>query len=346
MLSPNARSALLPPPNRCRPRPRFLTRAALLASYVMLYPVAASADPPELMWQLYPGSSETFETESESGRQGPLQGSEANSVPGASGSGNATVDYGAVALDTSIDADFSLQEFAFLCFPGHCASAVGSWSDVLVFRAPGHVADGSAGSFTAQIEIPAQLAANASDTWLAPVLARLIVFVDPSGNQFEEIVVTCIADAVEANPCALSTGQTLFSDSVGFVFKAPPPTGMGSFQLGPFDFTYGEPFVFEVQVVIEGGISLNAQTAGVASATTDLGDGLTWTAVLELFDQPGGAGESIPLGEALVSPSSQVDWLKTVPLPEPDTARSLGTAFLALAALRRGKRTRKHGDPT
>jgi hypothetical protein len=71
---------------------------------------------------------------------------------------------------------------------------------------------------------------------------------------------------------------------------------------------------------------------------TDLANGLVFDGVLQLFDGPGGTGGGVPLASALVSPTSGVDWLKTVPVPEPPRRLLLVLAVLTTAVLSQRRR--------
>jgi hypothetical protein len=153
------------------------------------------------------------------------------------------------------------------------------------------------------------------------------------GDLLETVAASCIA--IPGMSCIPVPLQVYFGDPPQ---QKDPPGPYGTFELGPYDFTWGQPFDFEVRLLARTSMNAEGQTSGLASATADLEDTLAWRGVVALFDGPGGSGSSIPLGAARVAPASGVGWLGTVAVPEPDgrllAAAALGT-LAALGARRR-----------
>jgi len=60
--------------------------------------------------------------------------------------------------------------------------------------------------------------------------------------------------------------QRYTDEAGGFIFKQPSAP-FGTFDLGPYDFTYGEPFDLRVFAEIKVFVDKRGNTTGVASAT-------------------------------------------------------------------------------
>lgn len=250
-----------------------------------------------------------------------------NDLPGVASGGAAMADYGMLAARTSTTVDAAQQTGESFCFPippaPHCSEATARWSDWLVFTAPGAVANGTHGSFTAQVAISGQLAAAISSQWsFVNVSSDYTAIVKVDGIVLEQIGASCIA--IPGMGCIPVALQSYFGDPPAATM---PPSPFGTFSLGPYDFTYSQPFEIEVELRVEALLDATAQSSGVSSASADLNNTLVWVGVVQMFDGPGGTGSAVPLAAARVSPASGADWLETVALPEP------GGRLLAVAAL-------------
>lgn len=291
--------------------------------------IPATAAPPELGWEIFPGAAVNGSADSQTATQGPIQVFVTNGPPGVTSNGSTTVNYGTLAVQTGTTVDAAQQTGESFCLPPHCSDAEGWWADRLVFTAPGVVANGTDGSFTAQLTISGQLDSTISSSWsFVTVASEYVAIVELDGVLLEQIGANCIA--IPGMSCFPVTLQIYYPGPV----TTTPPSPFGTFTLGPYDFTYGQPFDIEVRLRTDALLDATLQTTGVSSASADLGSTLVWAAVLEMFDGPGGTGTSIPLGSALVFPASGADWLQTVAVPEPDRRLLLAGAFLTLAGLR------------
>jgi hypothetical protein len=315
--------------------------AILVAGWIALASgAAAAASPPELGWRLLPGDGDGAE-DSQTASSGPVGATRANSLPGVSSDGAASASYGTLSARTQTAVNAAQQSGESFCFPlppaPSCSEAETWWADRLVFAAPGVVPTGTPGSFTARITISpsGQLAASKpSDVaWtFVTVEADYQAAVSVDGILLETVAASCIA--IPGMSCIPVPLQVYFGDPPQ---QKDPPGPFGTFDLGPYDFTWGQPFVFEVRLLAHTSMNSEDQTSGQASASADLEDTLVWSGVLSLFDAPGGGGSAVPLGAALVSPASGVGWLGNVAVPEPDGRLLAAAALGTLAALRRGR---------
>jgi hypothetical protein len=301
-------------------------KTALLGAFFLAAPAAAL--PPELGWTLFPGSGAGGAEDSETGSSGPIDGSASNSLPGVTSNGAASADYGTLALQTATTVN-AAQDGAGFCPLPHCSEAEAFWSDRLVFRAPGHAANGSPGSFTATLAISGDLDAN--NGWgFVNVSSHYQANVEIDGDLYEEIFAHCI-DPPAGLSCVPVVIQTLYDPLIDKTCNQPPCDPFTSFELGPYDFTWGEPL--DVAVRVSAGAFLDAatQTTGTSSASADLGNTVVFVGVDALFAGADGTGGQVPLGAATVSLASGVDWTQTVPVPEPGGSLA-GAGALALAA--------------
>jgi hypothetical protein len=296
---------------------------------------SALAAPPELGWEVFPGLSVGGSPDSQTGSLGPIQGAATNGLTGLHSDGAAGADYGVLSARSTTTVDAGAWTSGSFCLAPHCSHAEAFWSDRLLLSAPGLVANGTPGSFTAQVMISGALAATIASSWQPVSVGALYdAQVEVDGVLWERITSNCMAIPIPGFDCIPASLQVYFGDPPS---STPPPAPFGTFLLGPYDFVWGEPFDFELRLRAEALVDLVSapQPSGVSSADADLGNSLVFDGVLQLFDGPGGTGSGVPLGAALVSPASGVDWLKTVPLPEPPRGLQLALAVLATAALTR-----------
>jgi hypothetical protein len=238
----------------------------------------------------------------------------------------ARVDYGSAQLQSSTVLDASVVA-ASLCAPAPCGSAGGRWADRVTLHAPGLVADGTPGSFTARFATAGQLAATIP-SWTFPsiVIASYGFGVTIDGTQRERLFASCIA--VAGGPCSLAKNLTLYPSAGGNVAK-PLPAAFGTFQLGPYDFVWGQPFDLEVLVAANTSANRQVNHTGFPSALSDV-SAATWLGGLVLYPAPAGAGEFVALRRSMATVASGAAWFG---LPEPEDAAS--SALLALALLAR-----------
>jgi hypothetical protein len=263
---------------------------------------------------------------------GPIQGAATNGLTGLTSDGAASADYGALSARTVTSVDAGAWTAGGFCLAPHCSDAEAFWSDRLVFSSPG-VPNGTPGSFTAQITISGALAATLASTWSFVSVASLYdAQVEIDGVLWERIAASCSAIPIAGFDCIPVPLRLYLGNPPD---STPPPAPFGTFPLGPYDFVWGEPFEFEMRLRTEAVLDLVSfpQPSGVSSAAADLSNRLVFDGVLQLFDGPGGTGQAVPLGSALVSPASGVDWLETVPVPEPRGGLQLVLALLAVVGL-------------
>jgi hypothetical protein len=150
--------------------------------------------------------------------------------------------------------------------------------------------------------------------------------VEIDGDLHEQIFANCI-DPQGGQNCIPVVVQVLYDPLINKM----PSNPFGSFELGPYDFTWGEAFDVEVRVRADALLNAAAQTSGTSSASADLDNTVVFVGVDALFAGAGGTGGQVPLGAATVSIASGVDWIQTVPVPEPSGSLA-GAGALALAA--------------
>lgn len=320
-------------PTRCRPRGAALVFLSVLLTSSA--PQAGLVSPPEVGWRLLPGDADGSE-DSQTAALGPIGAMIGNGLPGVQSDGGATADYGTLAARTATSVNAGAQSGESFCFPvipaPQCSESEVWWADRLVFSAPGAVANGTAGSFTAQIAVSGQLAAALSASWdFVTVESDYQVLVSVDGAVLEQIAVSCIALPISGMACIPVPLQIHFGNPP--LSKTPPMSGFGAFQLGPYDFVWGEPFDFEVIVRANTTLDSAGQSAGTSSASADLGATLTWNGISEMFDGPGGTGAAVALASARVAPASGVDWLVTVEVPEPQRSLSAAAVLASLITL-------------
>ncbi|MCI0636777.1 MAG: hypothetical protein L0206_23100, partial [Actinobacteria bacterium] len=293
-------------------------------------------------WSLDPGSGAGGSADSETAATGPIQGSASNALPGVTSTGSATADYGALTLRTTTTVNASQQTGASFCLPPHCSDAEAWWADRLVFRAPGHVANGSPGSFTATLRIMGDLHATLSNGWSFVTVASVYqASVEIDHALWEQIGANCI-DVPGPMNCFPVTLQVYYGNPPASTMHPDP---FGSFAVGPYDFTWGETFDVEVRVRGDALLDSAAQNSGTSSADADLRNGVVFVGVDALFAGAGGTGGQVPLGSATVSVASGVDWLKTVPVPEPRGSATSAGALALVAGLARVRRRRSRCVP-
>jgi hypothetical protein len=291
----------------------------------------AAAVPPELGWSLLPGGSETATS-------GPIDGSETDMLPGVTSSGSASADYGTLAVRTSTSVNAAQDTGGSFCIAPHCSEAEAYWSDRLVFRAPGHAANGTPGSFRASLSITGDLDANLSNGWsFVSVASQYEATVEIDGDLLEQIGANCI-DPPGGTNCFPAVVHVLYDPLTNKTCNQPPCDPFTSFDLGPYDFTWGEPFTVEVRVRADALLDAAAQTSGTSSATADLDNTVVFVGVDALYTGPDGTGGQVPLGAATVSVASGVDWLQTVPVPEPTGCAASAGALAVAAGLARVRR--------
>jgi hypothetical protein len=309
-----------------------------VACLVFVLSTGVSAAPPELGWEISPGMGAGGLPDFQTGPLGPIQGAATNGLTGLQSDGAASADYGFLSARTTTSVDAGAWTSGSFCLAPHCSDAEAFWSDRLLFSAPGLVANGTPGSFTAQVTISGALAATIASSWQPVSVGALYdAQVEVDGVLWERIAASCMAIPIPGLDCVPGSLQVYFGDPPS---STPLPAPFGTFLLGPYDFVWGEAFDFELRLHTEAVVDLvsAAQPSGVSSAVTDLANGLVFDGVLQLFDGPGGTGGGVPLASALVSPTSGVDWLKTVPVPEPPRRLLLVLAVLTTAVLSQRRR--------
>jgi hypothetical protein len=309
------------------------TRSRLVVCALAFLAPPASAVPPELGWSLLPGGSETATS-------GPIEGSATDTLPGVTSSGAASADYGTLSIRTTTSVNAAQDTGGSFCLVPHCSEAEAFWSDRLVFRAPGHAANGTPGSFTATLAISGALAANLSSSWsFVTVASQYQATVEIDGDLLEQIGANCI-DPPGGLSCFPAVVHVLYDPLTDKTCDQPPCDPFTNFALGPYDFTWGQPFTVEVRVRADAILDAAAQTSGTSSANANLDNTVVFVGVNALYAGPDGAGGQVPLGAATVSPASGVDWIQTVPVPEPAGWLAAAVALTPAAALGRARARR------
>lgn len=296
---------------------------------VLFLAAPAAAAPPELGWSLLPGGSETATT-------GPIDGSASDTLPGVTSNGAASADYGTLSVRTATTVNAAQDTGGSFCIAPHCSEAEAFWSDRLVFRAPGHAANGTTGSFTATLAISGDLDANRSNGWsVVTVASQYEATVEIDGDLLEQIGANCIDPGV--TNCFPAVVHVLYDPLTNKTCNQPPCDPFTGFDLGPYDFTWGEPFTVEVRVRADALLDAAAQTTGTSSASANLANTIVFVGVDALFAGADGTGGQVPLGAATVSLESGVDWIQTVPVPEPAGWLAAPVALTLAAALGRAR---------
>jgi hypothetical protein len=290
---------------------------------------AAALEPPGLRWEILPSSfpDAAPPTEFQEASSGPIFGTVVNTTePGLEHSGTGNVDFGLGSARNEIGVDATAFQDGF-CFPGPCGSTTVRWLDALTFHAPGIVA-GSTGSFTAQLPTLGTLEAFVpSPPWTyggTAIFSSYSVMVNVDGVLRDVVQPSCTA--VPDDPC-FETGKSRR--------YYPDPSNPSSFQvtalpslfpvipLGPYDFTFGEPFEIEVVVVANTSVHKGINTTGEPSARAVIF--FSWGGLTAVTDGPAGTGDPIAIEDVYVETRSGDHWVRT---PEPAS-----TAIVAAAAL-------------
>jgi hypothetical protein len=300
---------------------------------------ARALDPPGVGLEILPGETPAgVPTVKVEAAAGPIEDDATNVAMGLAHFGAARVDYGEASLESSIV--HQLGQTLGLCFPGPCGSALGRWIDTVTVEASG-VPNGTRGSLTARVALVAQLEAEVSPGWMfqgTTVMSQLTFAVVIDAEQRDRIVGSCFAGLnQEAGPppCTLSgLNQFYYPEDYPTTPQVVTPFSdpSGTFELGPWDFTFGTPFTIEV-ISVAGTSLLNGGNASGTPAVSSALD-VAWEGLVRLNDAPGLSGTDQPLEAVTAAAASGVAWLG-VAVPEPAHPAATALGVLAAVALRR-----------
>lgn len=315
---------------------------ALGSPFAFTAPTARAVEPPGVRWEVSPGpDADGVPAASGEAATGPIGGASSNAQATLSAEGSVTVDLGSALLHAASGYQpGGAPVYATWCTPasGACIALRAEWSDTLVLHSP-DAADGTTGSFTAALAVHGALAANLPAGWssYAGTLVRSTwgasVFVD--GVVRDTLVVTCHGSL--AGSCVPSGARNYYPPGGGYEV-IPLPAGFGSFELGPYDFTWGLPFRIEVWISATTAVDREGNLTGAPSASTDVASATF--GVSSLHGASAGGGDPLPVGTARAGAASGSDWFG-VPLPEPALGGQAAAGALALAALGRCRRARR-----
>ncbi|MEB2346187.1 MAG: hypothetical protein OZ948_15785 [Deltaproteobacteria bacterium] len=276
--------------------------------------------------------------ESQEAAAGPISGSSSNAQSTLSAAGSAVVDFGSVELHAaSAYASGGDLIYATWCTSasGACTALRGEWADTLTLHSP-DATDGTTGSFTVELDVAGSLAAFLPEGWssYAGTTVRstwgATVWVD--GALRDTLVINCYGALGLA--CTPSGVRNYYPPAGGYEV-IPQPSGFGSFELGPYDFTWGQPFAIDVLITANTAVNRQSNTTGDPSAGTDLTSATL--AVLALYDASAGGGNPVLVDTANATAASGSGWFG-VPVPEATVGAQMVASVLALAAIRRCRR--------
>ena len=301
---------------------------------------------PGVRWVIIPSSSPTgmpASVSAESGA-GPIGTTVSNiAKPGLTHSGTALVDFGATALHSEITHALGPASTNGFCSPAPCGSTRGQWIDRVTITASG-VPNGTIGSFTAQLVVDGSFDAFVPAGWIpqtAVVFGDYTAQVWVQGERRDEIAVSCFA--APSQPCLRPPVFNRIHYPENYPTspqqRIPLSGPFGTFDIGPYDFVFGEPFSLEVDGFAETSLSRGINGSGIPTVTTDLA--LAWEGLVRVNDTAGLGGGDLPLGSVQVATASGVDWV-AAPVPEPTTgagATLVGTLALLYRLRAKPRRT-------
>jgi hypothetical protein len=147
----------------------------------------------------------------------------------------------------------------------------------------------------------------------------------------DTLVMNCFGTL--AGACTPAGVRNYYPPGGGYV-STPVPVAFGTFALGPYDFTWGQPFKIDVLISANTAVSRAGNTTGSPAASAELGAAML--ALTDLYGASAGGGIPLDGATATASAASGSAWLG-VALPEPasDAAGALAAAALAAARTRR-----------
>lgn len=318
-----------------------VSRGVLAGTLLLLGEAAPALTPPSLRWEILPGPSPLgVPIASDEQAQGPIGGNASNTAhAGLTHNGITNVDYGLATAESTIVVDAGTLVGSPICSPAPCASSSAIWSDTATLRATG-VADGMPGSLTARILRLGNLAAEVPADWVSYVgtLVQsdygILVFVN--GVLRDRVAPICVATP---NDVCTRIGLTRSYYPEGSMTAETTPIGFDDpIPLGPYDFTFGQPFQLEVRVSAHTIVNKGGNATGTPQARSVVF--ASWGGLVEVHDAAGLGGNSIPLADVSASLASGRDWVRA---PEPDPFGGAAAAAAALGAravrARRARRT-------
>lgn len=305
---------------------------------------ALGLEPPGVRWQILPGpDADGIPPAVQEAVAGPIGGSVTNGASTLTAEGSASLDFGnAVLHGASGYAPGGLIASGTWCSPsaGACSVVDAEWIDTISFHSP-DAQDGTPGSFTARLAVDGALAAFLPGGWSSylgtQVRASWFASVWIDGTLRDTLLVNCFgALAVACSP----SGVRNYYPPVGGSESTPIGVASGDFALGPYDFTWGQPFTIDVRLETTTVVNRAGNTTGSPAADAELTSAsLT---LVSLHDAGGGGGDPVPVADATASAASGSGWLG-VTLPEPAPGAQAAAAAFALGALRR--RLRRSASP-
>lgn len=322
------------------PTPRSIAslRAALpCLAMLALAPAARALDAPGLHWDILPSASLPTLPANEVGEAatGPIGATVANTnVIGLSHLGSVTVDYGRADVFNEIERMLSMQAGFGFCSPAPCGLSRGQWLDAITITAPG-IANGTTGSFRATLVVDAALEAYVPPGWYFPsatVYGGYGVFVSIDGVLRDRITPSCYAAITP--PCTTaSTSRIHYPTGYPTTPQQVTPLGglSGTFDIGPYDFVFGQPFELDVQATVNTSLARGINEFGDPYTNGVLS--LEWGGVVEVHDAAGLGGNGIAPSVVQIATASGVDWVRA---PEPGGLTP--AALVALGAFGFGRR--------
>jgi hypothetical protein len=311
---------------------------ATLATMLLAAGPALGLEPAGLRWQVLPGpEGNGTPPAGQEARAGPIGGSATNGISTLAAEGAASVDYGVALLRAASGyAPGGELLYAPWCTPasGACTAVDAQWIDRIAFRSD-EAADGTHGSFTARLTIDGTLAAVLPPDWNyfdTQVRSSWLVTVWIDDALRDRLVVNCYG--VVEMACSPSGVRSYFPPGGGQT-NTPIAGGSGELELGPYDFTWGEPFTIDVRLQATTVVNRASNATGSPEAEAELAN--VTMRLVSLYDAGGGAGNPVAIARAAAL--SLRPWLG-VPLPEPASGASVAAAALALAWLRGRPRAR------
>lgn len=308
--------------------------SAIAAILLLVARQALGLEPPGVRWQISPGpDADGVPPAAQEAMAGPIGGSVANGASTLSAEGSASVDYGSAALHgASGYAPDGLIASGTWCSPsaGACSAVDAQWIDTIALRSP-EAADGTTGSFAARLTADGALAAFLPEGWSSylgtQVRASWSASVWIDGTVRDTLLVNCFGAL--GMPCAPSGVRTHYPAGGGFE-TTPVGVAFGEFPIGPYDFTWGQPFTIDVRLQTTTAVNRASNTTGSPAADAELTSASL--SVSTLHDAGGGGGDPVAVAGATASAASGSAWLG-VALPEPAAGAGAAAAALVLTAL-------------
>jgi hypothetical protein len=309
---------------------------AIAGLFALFAEPALGLEPPGVRWQISPGpDADGNPPASQEALTGPIGGAQTNGTSTLTAAGSASVDFGSAALHgESAYAPGGLVLYGTWCSPGAgaCSAVTTEWIDTLVLRSP-DAPDGTTGSFTVELAVDGALDAFLPTGWTSYLGTQVrsswstSVWVD--GAVRDVLTVSCFGALDLA--CSPFGVRNYYPPGGGYE-STPLAAAFGSFSLGPYDFTWGQPFTIDVLIGTSTAVNRTSNTTGNPNASADVTSAsLT---LLSLYDASAGGGNPLPVVNARASAASGSAWLG-VTLPEATPGAGAAVAALMLAALAR-----------